>query len=73
MRTVQDCEAMREGVPALRKKKIAIANIDTHVGLIASTPSGTCKGHCTWWRSSPANEVHSLFTASEVPPEAAND
>lgn len=70
VRTIQDCEIMREGIPALRKKRIAVANINTPVGLITNTPSVTCQGHCTWWRGAPASEVQPLFFNLENAPEA---
>lgn len=62
VRTTEDCGIMREGIPALRKKEIAVANIDTQVGPIANTPSGNCLGHFTWWRAVPAVEVVALFS-----------
>lgn len=61
VRTYEDCQIMRAGVPALRKKRLAVASIESSVGLISNSPSGTCQGHCTWWRSSPAGEVKLLF------------
>lgn len=71
VRTIEDCAIMREGVPALRKKRIAAANISTHIGMIANTPSVSCQGHCTWWRNPPASEVRALFSDLVNPPETA--
>jgi hypothetical protein len=61
VRTSQDYAAMRDAVPALRKKKIAIADINSSVGVISTTPSNSCNDHCTWWRSPTAAEVRAMF------------
>ena len=67
LRTLEDCSVMRKGIPAMRKKKIAVgSSIDGH-GVIAGTPSMNCEGHCTWWRSTPPESVVGLFsTVSEA-------
>lgn len=52
---------MRAGVPALRKKRVAHAEVELVAGLIASTPSRKCGGHCTWWRSVPPEQAAELF------------
>jgi hypothetical protein len=71
MRTYQDCLKMRAGVPAMRKKRIAQADIDAFVGLIASTPSRACGGHCTWWRDvSPAQAAELFVPFNETDGEA---
>jgi hypothetical protein len=61
LRTLDDCIAMRQGVPALRKKSIAEGTLVSTDGLIAPTPSKTCTGHCTWWRHKAPNEISSGF------------
>lgn len=61
VRSVPDYVAMREAVPALRKKKIAVADVSSTVGLIANTPSNSCKDHCTWWRAPTPAEVRVMF------------
>ncbi|MFM0596069.1 hypothetical protein [Paraburkholderia dilworthii] len=67
LRTYDDCVTMREGVPALRRKHLAVANVAAPVGVVATTPSANCVGHCTWWRNvSPAEAAKhfSLLTES---------
>lgn len=48
-KTLDDCSEMMRTVPALRKKKVAVATIDSECGLLANTPSTKSKRHCTWW------------------------
>src|SRR5574340_731706 len=66
VRTLEDCEIMREGVPALRKKRIAVADISIPVGVVANTPSKTCVGHCTWWRGADPGAVKALFAPAHA-------
>lgn len=74
LRSIEDCQTMRSGVPALRKKRIAIASISGSAGVIANTPSHTCEGHKTWWRTTPPSTLTPLFTRiEEASPEAKND
>jgi hypothetical protein len=73
LRTWADCEVMRKAVPALRKKQVAHAEITTPVGLVAGTPSNSCAGHCTWWRSPPPAAVHPLFAVFDESEEAAHE
>lgn len=71
LRSMEDCHTMRAGVPALRKKRIAVALIDEPTGVIASTPSHTCEGHKTWWRTKLPSALTPLFTKiEEALPEA---
>lgn len=67
LRTWSDCGLMRKAVPALRKKKVAIAEVATPVGLIATTSSNSCAGHCTWWRSIPPDQIRPLFSTCLEP------
>lgn len=69
LRTFRDCRLMRKGVPALRKKRLAYADISTEVGVVQHTPSNTCEGHCTWWRAAPPSDVRSLFSTYAEPSE----
>tara|TARA_R110002049_G_scaffold84503_3_gene215038 strand:+ start:507 stop:911 length:405 start_codon:yes stop_codon:yes gene_type:complete len=62
LRSYHDCEVLMDAVPALRKKLVAEANLETGTGLIGETPSGNCAGHCTWWRSVTVEEACSLFS-----------
>ncbi len=71
LRSYQDCEVMKEAVPALRKKLVAEANLGAGVGLIGATPSNSCAGHCTWWRSITVEEACALFSPSEFVAGAA--
>jgi len=62
LRNMDDCNLMRKAIPALRKKRIATATVTTTVGLIAVTPSESCKGHCTWWRAPNPDDVAGFFS-----------
>jgi len=62
LRTLDDCNTMRKGIPALRKKRIAEGTLASTDGLIVPTPSNLCNGHCTWWRHKAPKEVCSYFT-----------
>ena len=61
VKTLEDCSAMREGVPALMKKRIAVGTLNSTDGLVAPTPSKSCEGHCTWWRHKAPKDVHGNF------------
>lgn len=67
LKTYEDCNIMRKGVPALRKKRIAMGKPQEASGLLAGTPSRTCQGHCTWWRSVAPADVVLLFTTLSEP------
>lgn len=67
LKTYEDCNIMRKGVPALRKKRIAVGEPQGASGLLAGTPSRTCEGHCTWWRSVAPTDVVSLFATLSEP------
>lgn len=73
LRTWADCGVMREAVPALRKKRLVHAEIVKPIGLVASTPSNNCQGHCTWWRNPPPGTVRPLFELLDEPEEAAHE
>lgn len=64
LRSYQDCEVLKKAVPALRKKLVAEAQLESGVGLIGETPSYSCAGHCTWWRSITVEEACELFALS---------
>lgn len=69
LRTIEDCQTMRSGIPALRKKRIAVAEISVSVGVIANTPSQTCNGHKTWWCTTLPSTVTPLFFQIEETPK----
>lgn len=73
VRTWADCGLMRKAIPALRKKRVAIAQVSTPIGLIAITPSNSCSGHSTWWRASTPSDVRPLFQTYDEPPEATSE
>jgi hypothetical protein len=73
LRTWGDCEVLRKAVPAMRKKRLVHAEIATPVGLVASTPSNNCKGHCTWWRNPSPSTVLPLFSVFNGPEEAPHE
>ncbi|MFZ2727101.1 MAG: hypothetical protein WAX77_12670 [Methylococcaceae bacterium] len=56
------CEEMKKKVPAMRRKKIASANLNNEHGKFAHTPSTTSKRHMTWWVSCSLNEPWILFS-----------
>lgn len=62
LRSTADCGEMRKAIPALRKKRVAVAALSVRVGLIAPTPSRSCEGHSTWWRALQPSAVVGLFT-----------
>lgn len=65
-KTVEDCKEMMDLIPALRKKKLAVAQIDHNCGLLANTPSTHSERHCTWWVSSSLVEPCSIFTKIDL-------
>jgi hypothetical protein len=67
LRTWSDCGLMRKAVPALRKKKVAVADVAPSIGLIATTPSRSCAGHCTWWFSATPDQIRALFSTCSEP------
>lgn len=73
LRNWSDCMIMRKAVPALRKKRVAVAMVVSPVGLIAPTPSNSCAGHCTWWRSLAPGQVRPLFSTFQEPSEASHE
>ena len=73
IRTWADCGLMRKAIPALRKKRIAVANVETQIGVLATTPSNSCAGHGTWWRAPTPGEVRSLFATFDEPSGATDE
>lgn len=61
LKTYEDCNVMRKGIPALRKKQIATGAPQGSSGLLAATPSRTCNGHCTWWSGITPTDAVSIF------------
>jgi hypothetical protein len=72
LRTFSDCGLMRKAIPALRKKRVAIAEISTPVGSVAVTSSNSCSDHCTWWRAPQPSEVVALFTTVLESPKSSH-
>lgn len=68
-----DCGQMRRAIPALRKKRIAVAELGSEVGVVAITPSNSCAGHSTWWRAPTPTEVRPLFATFDEPSGGANE
>ena len=73
LRTWADCRVMRKAIPALRKKRVGVAQVSAPIGLVSNTPSQSCTGHCTWWRAPKPSEVRPLFTTFDEPSEADNE
>lgn len=61
LRTLDDCAAMREAVPALRKKRITEGVLTQSDGVTLITPSHSCKAHTTWWRLGEPDTFTSRF------------
>jgi hypothetical protein len=53
---------MKDKVPAMRKKKVAFANLNNNHGKIAHTPTTKSKRHMTWWVSCELSEPWTLFS-----------
>jgi len=70
-KTLEDCKEMMEVIPALRKKKLAVAQINENCGLLANTPSTNSERHCTWWIPASIIEPCSIFEQTSVS-EACN-
>ncbi|MDD5214773.1 MAG: hypothetical protein PHQ03_04425 [Methylococcales bacterium] len=60
--SIEACEEMKDKVPAMRKKKIASADLNSKHGRFAHTPSTNSKRHMTWWVSSNLKEPWTLFS-----------
>jgi hypothetical protein len=60
--SISACHEMQSKIPALRKKKIASANLNNSHGKFAHTPSTNSKRHMTWWVSSELSEPWILFS-----------
>ena len=67
LRTYEDCQAIRAAVPAFRKRRLVVGDINVSVGLIARTPSRNCGNHSTWWRAIPPEEAGPYFALFDEP------
>lgn len=63
--TEQDCIAAADAVPALRRKHLCVAELPSHAGVIADTPSKNTENHKTLWSLFTAEELSALFTPIE--------
>ena len=61
-RTADACFAAAAIVPALKKKKIAKAELNAHCGVIAPTPSKNTKDHHTLWSHFASEDLASFFS-----------
>ncbi|MBE9396776.1 hypothetical protein IOQ59_05805 [Pontibacterium sp. N1Y112] len=59
------CEQMVDLVPALAKKKLAVAELNSNDGVIAETPSRNSNEHNTLWSSVDKKEMADKFTCLE--------
>jgi len=59
--TQEDCDKAKAIVPALRKKDIAVADLQDPIGHLAATPSHNTKNHHTWWIPGNSSRVIGLF------------
>lgn len=57
----EDCKAASAAVPALRKKKLCVADLPSVSGLIAPTPSKNTYNHKTLWPLFSAQELADIF------------
>jgi hypothetical protein len=64
--SLQACDELANAVPAMKKKKIASANITADMGLIGPTPSKNTKHHKTWWLPETAQNPASLFNIIQI-------
>ncbi len=56
------CEQMIDLIPALAKKKLAVAELDPDDGVIAETPSTNSNEHNTLWPLTDKKEMADKFT-----------
>lgn len=64
--TTEDCIAAAAAVPALRKKKVCVANLPNKSGVIAETPSKNTNNHKTFWSLISAEDLTKLFLPVNV-------
>jgi hypothetical protein len=64
--TADDCIAAAAAIPALRKKKVCVANLPNESGVIADTPSNNTNNHKTFWSLLSAEELSNLFEPTNV-------
>ncbi|MFB2775608.1 hypothetical protein [Shewanella xiamenensis] len=57
----EDCKASISMVPALRKKKICVAELRSESGVIAPTPSKNSYNHKTLWPLISAQDLAEIF------------
>lgn len=64
--TEEDCRAARAAVPALKKKKLCVAELPAEAGVIALTPSKNTTNHKTFWSLLGAEELSEIFIPLET-------
>jgi len=60
------CELFRKRVPAMKKKKLASATLNSSDGLILNTPSNISDNHHTFWPQLKPNEMVIAFKSVDI-------
>ncbi|MDH1235147.1 MULTISPECIES: hypothetical protein [Stutzerimonas stutzeri group] len=64
--THEDCIAAAEISPALRKKRLSVAELPRGAGVLAETPSNNTQNHKTFWSLMDAETLASFFVHVEL-------
>lgn len=59
--SIDDCKIALAAVPALRKKKLCVAELTVNAGVIAATPSHNHCNHKTLWSLIGAQDLAEIF------------
>jgi len=59
----EGCDRLKRRIPALRRKRTAVANLQPKHGLLLHTPSSADKAHHTWWVPASLQAPYTLFSA----------
>lgn len=63
----EDCKAAISMVPALKKKKLCVAELGSETGVIAPTPSKNSYNHKTLWSLVSAQDLAEMFMPADIP------
>lgn len=64
-RSQEDCSKAKAIIPALRRKRVAAAELHDPIGLLAATPSHNTRNHHTWWIPGNSSRVIDFFEVIE--------
>lgn len=62
----EDCKTAISTVPALKKKKLCVAELGSESGVIAPTPSKNTYNHKTLWPLISANDLAEIFMSIDT-------